>query len=62
MDGSELKAIRKGLGLSQAALAEKLGVTTTSVARWERGEVPISEPMARFIRLLRQVEKKRGRR
>ena len=52
MTGDELRRIRKRLGLTQAALAERLAVTSTSVARWERGEVPIREAMARFIRLL----------
>ena len=42
----ELKAIRESLGLSQAALAEKLGVNANTVARWERNEVPIRERMA----------------
>ena len=35
----ELRARRKALGLSQVALAERLGVTATTVARWERGEM-----------------------
>ena len=33
-------------------MAERLGVTSTSVARWERGERAISEPVARLITLL----------
>jgi len=52
MTGAELRHIRKRLGLTQVALAEQLAVTRTSLARWERGEVPIREPMARFVRLL----------
>ena len=50
--GKELRGIRKRLGLTQVALAERLAVTSTTVARWERDEVPIREPMARLIRLL----------
>ena len=53
MTGEELRRIRKRFGLTQAALAKRLAVTSTSVARWERGEVAIQESMARFIRLLR---------
>ena len=52
MTGEELRRIRKGLGLTQVQLAERLGVTSTSVARWERDEVGIGEPVARLTRLL----------
>ncbi len=65
MTGEELRRIRKRLGLTQAALADRLAVTSTTVARWERGEVPIREPMARLVRLLaklgRKTTRKRGR-
>jgi len=37
MKGKELRKLRKGLGLSQAAFARILGVTVTTVSRWERG-------------------------
>jgi len=40
------------MGLTQRELAERVGVTTTSLARWERDEVRITEAMARFLRLL----------
>jgi transcriptional regulator with XRE-family HTH domain len=52
-----LRDIRKSLGLTQAALAERLAVTTTTLARWERNELPMRESMARFVRLLYQVER-----
>lgn len=55
--GQELRDIRKSLGLTQAALAERLAVTTTTLARWERNELPMRESMARFVRLLYQVER-----
>lgn len=35
---AELRAKRSALGLTQERLAEALGVTATTVARWERGE------------------------
>ena len=65
MTGKELRRIRKRLGLTQATLAEQLAVTSTTVARWERDEVPIREPMARLIRLLAETKSKpktKGRR
>lgn len=41
MTGDELRETRAGLGLSQAALAAKLGVQVTTVSRWERGGIRI---------------------
>jgi transcriptional regulator with XRE-family HTH domain len=32
------------LGLSQADLAERLGVSANTIARWERGELAIQHP------------------
>jgi len=52
MTGEELRRVRKRLGLTQVGLADQLAVTPTTVARWERNEVPIRETMARMIRLL----------
>jgi transcriptional regulator with XRE-family HTH domain len=54
MNGDELKRIRLRLTLTQAQLAERLGVTANTVARWERGEVTITDPMAKLIRLTAQ--------
>ena len=47
--GSQLRAIRQELGLTQAALAEAIGVRPNTVARWERGEIGISEPTTRLV-------------
>jgi DNA-binding transcriptional regulator YiaG len=49
MTGPQLHAIRRKLGLTQTALAEAIGVTSNTVARWERGEMTISGPAARLI-------------
>lgn len=38
MTPSDLRVARLALGLTQKGLAERLGVTPTQVARWERGE------------------------
>lgn len=51
MTGEELRRTRKRLGLTQVALAERLGVASNTVARWERDELPVREPVARLIRL-----------
>ena len=43
MQPAELRQRRRALGLTQAALGAALGVTATTVARWERGErVPMT--------------------
>ena len=52
MHGKTLRTIRKRLGLTQALLAEQLGVASNTVARWERGERSIPEPVARLIQRL----------
>lgn len=51
--GNELRAIRRTkLKLTQAQLGERLGVTVTSVARWERNERTMSAIADRFVRVL----------
>ncbi len=41
MNPEDLKRRRKQLDQTQDGLAKLLGVTVTTVARWERGEVAI---------------------
>ncbi len=55
--GDEVRRIRKRLGLTQAQLAERLGVTASSVARWEQGVMGIRETAARLLRLLERTER-----
>jgi len=52
MTGAELRVLRNGLGLTQAALAEKIGVSANTVARYERDELKIPEPVARLTKCL----------
>ena len=52
MTGRELRSIRQKLTLTQAALAEAVGITSNTMARWERGEMAISEPAARLLEKL----------
>ena len=47
MTGTELAEIRARLGLTQTEFAGRLGIHSNSLARWERGEVSISELAAR---------------
>ena len=65
MTGVQLRRIRHRLGLTQAAMALRIGVAPNSVARWERGEMKITEPVARLVTLLGQsvsLSKEKGRR
>jgi len=50
--------MRTKCGLTQRGLAELVGVAANTVARWERGEVSISEPVARLIRLVTKPRRK----
>ena len=45
MNGREIRALRTRLGLTQKTLAETVGVSSNTVARWERGELGISTAM-----------------
>lgn len=60
--GRELRAARQHLGLTQKALARQVGLHWNSIARQERGEVTISGPLARLIRLLVGQKDTTGRR
>lgn len=55
MTGKMLRRIRQCLGLTQQAFAQRIGVTSNSVARWERDEMRISEPVARLVILLSEA-------
>ncbi len=45
MNGREIRALRIRLGLTQKALADTVGVSSNTVARWERDELGISAAM-----------------
>lgn len=50
--GAHVRRIRKRLGLTQAELAEQLGVAENSVARWERDEMGIRPTAQRLLQML----------
>jgi transcriptional regulator with XRE-family HTH domain len=52
MTGTELRRIRKRLGLTQRELAEELGWHRNSVAKAEQGAMKIGPTAARLARLL----------
>lgn len=58
MTGKELRAMRRRLGLTQAAFAEQLGITSNSLARQERGVIGISGSTATLARLLLELAEK----
>ena len=62
VDGSELRRLRTRAGLTQAALAAKLGVAPNTVARWERNERTITEPMTRLIRVTVEASNRKRKR
>ena len=61
MVGKELRAIRARLRLTQVELAEVVGVTSNTVARWERDEMAMRERRARLIQGIYAAKKKRGK-
>jgi transcriptional regulator with XRE-family HTH domain len=52
MTGAQLRRIRQKLKLTQVQFAARLGIESNSLARLERDERRISEPLARLVRLL----------
>ncbi|MBU2177781.1 MAG: helix-turn-helix domain-containing protein [Gammaproteobacteria bacterium] len=61
--GRELRALRLGLGLTQARVAGIIGVSPNTVARQERGEkVPCPVVQAHSLKLLRAYRRKRNAR
>ncbi len=58
MDGKQLRKIRDKLHWTQVKLAKEIGVNVTTLARWERDEVGISEPISRFIKMIAKQKRR----
>jgi transcriptional regulator with XRE-family HTH domain len=50
MTPKKLKEIRRRLGMTQKTMADELGVTVTTVARWEIGERSIRPQIEEAIK------------
>jgi len=51
----DIRKLRKRLNLTQEQLAQKLGVSFTTVNRWEKGK---NEPSPLALRVLEDLEKR----
>jgi transcriptional regulator with XRE-family HTH domain len=51
-----MKRKRRQLGLTQLALAERVGVHRVTIAKWENGTEPIPKWMALLLELLVKTE------
>ena len=60
MEGEELKQKRDALGMTQAQLAESLGVKPNTVARYERGVLVIPQTVALAIETIQRNHKQKG--
>lgn len=58
METIDIKQIRLRLGLSQEALAHKIGVTFQTINRWERG---LNKPSPLALEKIRKLGIKNGR-
>ena len=52
MTGSQIRELRKTLGYTQARLAEEVGVTPNTIARYEREELRPSPPVLKLLKLI----------
>lgn len=59
MMGIELAKIRTQLKLTQRKMPQAVGLHWNSLARMERGEMTISEPVAKLAQLIQATQKRR---
>ena len=58
MDKATFKRKRERLRLTQEELAKKLGKSRPSIARYEAGDIPIPESVAKLLRFVEAEERK----
>lgn len=56
MTGSELKAMRKKLGLSLAEASKQVEVSVSTWCRWENGTTPVPRLAATVFKLMNRVK------
>jgi len=56
LNGTELRFMRKALGLTATKLAARLDVTPAHLSRWEHGHRPIPASQERSLRMLAVIE------
>ncbi len=56
MTGDDIRALREDLGWTQEQMAQRLGVSFTTVNRWERGQFAPSPLAERELRRLREEQ------
>lgn len=52
MTSTTFRRLREKLGLSQAKLAARIGVSTNTIYRWEVGAVAVPPPVGILLRML----------
>jgi DNA-binding transcriptional regulator YiaG len=58
VDATEIKELRKRLGLNQTEFAELIGSTQIQVSRWETGRV---KPIKMAVNAMKRIEEPRPR-
>lgn len=52
LGGPEIRFLRRQMEMSQVSLAELIGVTSQSIALWEKGKAVITAPSDKLLRLI----------